>query len=376
MGTQAKRWMLTINNPTFKESEEIEILGNSDYIKYMCWCAENSDEEDHTPHYHIYVSFKQMWRFNRIKRIFPRARIEMAKKCELACFRYLTKGNKEHTVEPFYREFGHRNERTGEKRERKAEDLAREEIVKRVRQKQMRMDDFTEDQLLDSKLVRACEFALRGALGPYRDDLRVCVFVSPTGWGKSFSVWSVCGEVATCEFSSSQEWFISAEKEVMLFDEFCGQVRCQKMLKYLDKYPIALPIKGGHRPCYWRRIFICSNTTPDEWYTKINEKTGMRESTIPEDVRNALYRRIGYGQVDDSFGETHIYDPMMYNKDQARQEMMQIVQRLMCVPEHEELSDDTPEIIDEDSHSFHEDIERLIMEEDHNTQEDRRAIGY
>ena len=55
-GTQARRWMLTINNPTFKESEVLETLGNSDYIKYMCWCAENADEENHTPHYHVYVS--------------------------------------------------------------------------------------------------------------------------------------------------------------------------------------------------------------------------------------------------------------------------------------------------------------------------------
>ena len=373
-GTQARRWMLTINNPTFKESEVIETLGNSDYIKYMCWCAENADEEDHTPHYHVYVSLKKPWRFSRFKTLLPRARIEMAKKNELACFRYLTKGNREHTVEPFYREFGYRNTRTGEIAEkRKGEDLAREEVLKRVRQKQMRIEDFTEDQFLDSKLMKACELVLKCTMGPYRDDLKVCVIVSPTGWGKSYSIWSTFGEVCTCEFSSSQEWFINAEKEVMLFDEFCGQIRCQKMLKYLDKYPIALPIKGGHRPCYWRRIFICSNTTPDEWYTKINERTGMRESTIPDDVRNALYRRIGYGQQTDALGETHIFDPMMYSKDQARQEMVSIVCRLAGVVEHEELPDDSPVAIEDDD-SLHEDIDDLINQLD--TQEERRQIGY
>lgn len=165
-------------------------------------------------------------------------------------------------------------------------------------------------------------------LGPQRDDLHICCFVSPTGYGKSYSVWHTFKEVTTVEFGANQEWYISPEKQVALFDEFCGQIRCQKMLKYLDKYPIALPIKGGHRPCYWRAIFICSNTTPDEWYTKINEKTGIRESTIPEDVRKALYRRIGYDASPNSHGETHLYDPTFYNLETARQEMNQICKRI------------------------------------------------
>ena len=328
---QAKRWMITLNNPTFKESEVIYNICNDDeHIKYAVWCAENEDEENATPHYHIYFSFKRMWRFNRIKNILPRADIEKANKCELACYRYITKGNREHTVEPFFMEFGNRNQRTGETTEkRRAENAAREEVLSLIKQKKMRYEELTVDQLLDNKLCTAIERTLKCALGPQRDNLKICCFVSPTGWGKSFSIWDTFGEVCTCEFGASQEWFVSAEKEIMLFDEFCGQIRCQKMLKYLDKYPIALPIKGSHRPCYWKAIFICSNTSPDEWYTKINEKTGMRESTIPDDVRKALYRRIGYdAQGATTIGETHVYDPMLYDMQTARDEMKQIVQRI------------------------------------------------
>lgn len=373
-GTIARRWMLTINNPTFAESEVIEALGNSGDIKYLCWCAENEDEENHTPHYHVYVSFKQPWRFSRLKNLLPRADIEMAKKPELACFRYLTKGNREHTVEPFYREFGHRNQRTGEHNERKrSENLAREQIICAIKEKRMRAEELTEEHLLDSKLMQAVDRALRCTMGPYREELRICVFVSPTGWGKSYSIWAQFGEVTTCEFSSSQEWFIAAEKEVMLFDEFCGQIRCQKMLKYLDKYPIALPIKGGHRPCYWKLIFICSNTTPDEWYTKMNEKTGVRESTIPEDVRQALYRRIGYGPHQNSMGETHIYDPMLWRMEDARQEMSRIVQRLSGRPEVEELPDDSGQ----EQESQEEEVETLhFIGSPIDSQEERRMIGY
>ena len=145
------------------------------------------------------------------------------------------------------------------------------------------------------------------------------------------------------------------------------------MLKYLDKYPIALPIKGGHRPCYWKLIFICSNTTPDEWYTKMNEKTGVRESTIPEDVRQALYRRIGYGPHQNSMGETHIYDPMLWRMEDARQEMSRIVQRLSGRPEVEELPDDSGQ----EQESQEEEVETLhFIGSPIDSQEERRMIGY
>lgn len=324
--TQSKRWMLTINNPSFRESEIIYDLGHHEQLKYMCWCCENEDEEDHTPHYHVYVSFNNAWRFNRLKDLLPRARIEMAKKPELACFRYLTKGNREHTVDPFYMEFGHRNQ-THNRVDCSDEQLAREQVIKKIREKRMRYEELTDDQLLDSKLCSAIERVLKVAVGPPRDS-NVTVFVSPTGWGKSYSIWNKFGEVCTVEFGGSQEWYISPEKIIMLFDEFCGQIRCQKMLKYLDRYPISLPIKGGHRPCYWQHVFICSNTTPDEWYTKVNERTGMRESTVPEDVRKALYRRIGYDCQLNQLSHTYIFDPLLYTMEQAREEMNKIVDEI------------------------------------------------
>lgn len=341
--TQSKRWMITLNNPTFKESELIYELCNHEQRKYACWCAENEDEENHTPHYHIYISFTRMWRFMRLKNILPRADIEMAKKPELACFRYCTKGNKDKSIEPFYMEFGRRNPRTGEKSEKQKQvDASREETLRMIRTKKMKFEDLSDDQLLDNKLATACERALRGTVGPMRKDIKICCFVSPTGWGKSYSIWDTFKDVATVEFGSSQEWFINPEKEIMLFDEFCGQIRCQKFLKYLDTYPIALPVKGGHRPCYWKAIFICSNTSPDDWYTKIDEKTGLRESTIPQEVRDALYRRLGYANFLNPKRETHVYDTLLYTLQQARDEMVTICKRIYdeLYVEHEELPDD------------------------------------
>lgn len=209
----------------------------------------------------------------------------------------------------------------------KALNLEREKVVDLMLKGELKFTDLTAEQLLDTKLVRAVEKALSCCKGPLREDLYICCFVSPTAWGKSYSIWKTFGFVGTVEFGSSQEWFINTEEDVMLFDEFCGQVRCQKMLKYLDCYPISLPIKGGHRPCYWKAIFICSNTSPDQWYMKEDPKTGLRSSSIPDDVRKALYRRIGYPNPTER-GETHVYDARFTNKEAARVEMNAICRRI------------------------------------------------
>lgn len=335
---QGRRWMLTINNPTYEESELLYRLGHTDDIDCLVYGAEHVDEG--TPHFQIYLHFKAMWRWNRLKNLFPRADIELAKKPKLACCRYCAK-------EGFYYAFGnvpdlHGQERGERARRLREEDLAREEVVKRIRTGEMRFMDLSDEQILDTKLCRAAEKASSLTQGPMRPDVYICCLVSPTGWGKSYSVWETFQRVASVEFGASQEWFLDAEQEVMLFDEFCGQVRAQKMLKYLDMYPISLPVKGGHRPCYWKLVFICSNTPPDEWYMKDDPKTGLRVSSIPDEVRKALYRRIGYPQAT-ARGETHVYDPMLTDLLSAQKEMKQIAVRL-----YERLH---PVQVDEDKHT-------------------------
>lgn len=337
--------MLVINNPTFKESEDIWKLANSDLINGLMWSAEHAhdkrenEQENLTEHYHIYISFKQPWRFNRIKTMFPRAHIDPARTPAIACCRYVAK-------EGFYMSFGNIPDiKTGSRRDsqaakKKAEDLAREEIVNKIRQGEMRFQDLTDAQLLDTKLVRAAKEASSMTQGPKRRGVKICVFVSPSGWGKSYNVWETFQRVAGVEFANSQQWFLDAEQDVMLFDEFAGlqsQCRAQKMLKYLDENPISLPVKGGHRPCYWKLVFILSNTPPNEWYMTTDKLTGNQVSSIPEHTRDALYRRIGYGKWEgvDPNRQTHVYMEPFCDMITARNEI-----RKICVQLHSEIYPD------------------------------------
>lgn len=83
----------------------------------------------------------------------------------------------------------------------------------------------------------------------------------------------------------STEWWDGYEgEEILLIDDFYGQVKVARMLHLLRGYQCRLPIKGGFRYAEWTKVYITSNTDPDAWYN-VWEK-------IPNDVRDAFFARV------------------------------------------------------------------------------------
>lgn len=78
---------------------------------------------------------------------------------------------------------------------------------------------------------------------------------------------------------TGQIWFDNYQgQDVLLISEFRGQISWTEFLDLIDRYPIQLPVKRGHR---WRvasKIYITSNHPPDQWFTE-------------ETCRGALNRR-------------------------------------------------------------------------------------
>ena len=68
-----RAWCMTINNPT---TEEVEFLENIE-CRYLIVGDEVGEEG--TPHLQIYIYFVNGRTFNRMKRDFPRAHIEVAR---------------------------------------------------------------------------------------------------------------------------------------------------------------------------------------------------------------------------------------------------------------------------------------------------------
>lgn len=103
---------------------------------------------------------------------------------------------------------------------------------------------------------------------------RVCyVFWGPTGSGKSRRAWHEAGIGAYSKDPRSKFWCGYRDQENIVFDEFRGGIDISHMLRWLDRYPVTVEIKGGSRPLMAKKIWITSNIHPSEWYPVLDAAT-------------------------------------------------------------------------------------------------------
>lgn len=115
-------------------------------------------------------------------------------------------------------------------------------------------------------------------------DLTVTVNWGVTGSGKTYSVYrdNAIEDIYKLVLHDSALWFDGYDnQDILLIDEFYGQVKISMLLQILDKYPLRLPTKGGHTYAGWSKVYITSNCHPDAWY-----------SNVPDETKRALVRRI------------------------------------------------------------------------------------
>lgn len=113
-------------------------------------------------------------------------------------------------------------------------------------------------------------------------QLKVTVLWGPTRAGKTSRAMLEDPDAYVQGSLGNNIWFDQyAGEKTIIFDDFYGQIKMSDMLKYLDGHRCMLPVKGGFGHAAWTRVFITSNTHPDNWY--IN---------CPPEVRAAFFARI------------------------------------------------------------------------------------
>jgi len=111
---------------------------------------------------------------------------------------------------------------------------------------------------------------------------RECVcYWGTTGSGKSHRAWQEAGLLAYPKDPRSKFWDGYRDQEHVVIDEFRGGIDISHMLRWLDKYPVIIEIKGSSVCLTAKKIWITSNICPSEWYPDIDEET-----------RAALLRRL------------------------------------------------------------------------------------
>jgi len=68
-------------------------------------------------------------------------------------------------------------------------------------------------------------------------------------------------------------------------DEFRGLINVSNLLRWLDRYPVRVEIKGSSRPLSMTTLWITSNVNPLYWYPEVDSETQaafMRRLNITE----------------------------------------------------------------------------------------------
>ena len=285
---KSRKWQITINNPQTKgyTHDRIKLLLNSlKSIVYYCM----SDEIAKSHHTHIYALFSSPVRFSTIKTRFPEAHIEKAYGTSTENRDYIFKEGrwvndkkKETNLNDTHEEWGEIPlERQG----------ARNDYAELYEMLQEGMSNY---EILEEKPDFICQIERMDKVRQtiqeeaYKDTFRhleVCYLYGDTGAGKTRSIMDAYGYANVYRVTSSKNPFDQYKgQDVIAFEEFNDSLPIDKMLMYLDGYPVMLPCRYADKVACYTKVFILSNHDLKEQYVDV-----QRES--PETYR-AFLRRI------------------------------------------------------------------------------------
>lgn len=135
-------------------------------------------------------------------------------------------------------------------------------------------------RVVSYRTIRAIGSDFSVAVGMVRQTF---VFWGPTGTGKSRSAWDEAGDRAYAKCPRTKFWDGYQSEESVVIDEFRGGFDVSHLLRWTDRYPVRVEVKGSSRPLHAKRIFITSNLDPRRWYPELDPDTLdalMRRLTI------------------------------------------------------------------------------------------------
>lgn len=108
---------------------------------------------------------------------------------------------------------------------------------------------------------------------PVGVEREVYVYWGITGSGKSRRAWSEAGLEAYPKDPRSKFWDGYRGQENVVIDEFRGGIDISHILRWLDRYPCVVEIKGSSTVLKAKTIWITSNLNPRDWYPNLDEDT-------------------------------------------------------------------------------------------------------
>lgn len=103
---------------------------------------------------------------------------------------------------------------------------------------------------------------------------RTCyVYWGRTGTGKSRKAWDNAGMEGYPKDPRTKFWCGYSGQKNVVIDEFRGGIDISHVLRWLDRYPVRVEIKGSSVPLCAETFWITSNTHPSEWWPDLDRAT-------------------------------------------------------------------------------------------------------
>lgn len=119
------------------------------------------------------------------------------------------------------------------------------------------------------------------SIQPVAMERSCTVLWGATGVGKSRRAWEEAGMDAYPKDPRSKFWCGYVGQKHVVIDEFRGGIDIAHMLRWLDRYPARVEVKGGSFPLCAEKFWITSNIHPRDWYPELDDLT-----------KDALLRRL------------------------------------------------------------------------------------
>ena len=300
---QARKWLVTINNPFehgFSHDRIRQALAEFKGMVYWCMCDEQGDECE-TLHTHIYFVLRSACTADRVNNLFPNFHRDIARgkssenrayvlkdgekfhKQPDGSYRYEDSGGHVHEGINFSDTFEEEGELPDE-RQGKSKDA--DTIVNMIREGASNADivDAVSSAYKDLEKIERVRSMYRDAqFSTTWRDLEVTYIFGKTGSGKTRSVMEKYGYENCYRVTDYKHPFDTYDgQDVLIFEEFRGGLKHGDMLNYLDGYPLLLPCRYFNRQACYTKVYILTNIAPDEQYMH----------GVDVESRHAFWRRI------------------------------------------------------------------------------------
>lgn len=101
----------------------------------------------------------------------------------------------------------------------------------------------------------------------------VYVFWGASGTGKTKRAWAEAGPSAYCKDPLSKFWCGYQGETNVIIDEFRGGINISHILRWLDRYPCRIELKGASAALLAENIWITSNRAIEDWYDDLDAPT-------------------------------------------------------------------------------------------------------